>query len=297
MAKRKNDIIAVKDFTDPDTGDVIQLTGDDEKAIQLCEQEIKVGFLRIAFALKTIRDRKLYFLRECTSMRQYISDHLDYSYAKGMRLMSIADAYKDADPDLLEQFSQGTLLELARNPELAAEVQGAEVGDGEVRLPDGEVMGYKEFVNKITRELGKLAEERESKHVKKLAVQKDQLHGKDELLKLYEERLQESEQKNKDLQKAMMDLTMRKDVDPRKLVFITQKKEALRLVDEVETRFVQILGDAIGVPHELLDPEISMKITHMIASLDAGLIRLREYYGAAMYIPALAQRPDDVVPR
>ncbi|HPA71682.1 MAG TPA: hypothetical protein PKY31_05415, partial [Spirochaetota bacterium] len=119
----------------------------------------------------------------------------------------------------------------------------------------------------------------------------------DELLKLYEERLQESEQKNKDLQKAMMDLTMRKDVDPRKLVFITQKKEALRLVDEVETRFVQILGDAIGVPHELLDPEISMKITHMIASLDAGLIRLREYYGAAMYIPALAQRPDDVVPR
>lgn len=296
MAKtNKNELVAVKEFTEED-GSVVRLRQDAEKVLQYCEQQMKIGFLQVAFSLKTIRDERLYFLRDCKNMLQYVEEYLDFSYRHTKRFLLIADNFHSAKTDILEKFSQGTLLELTRHPELAAEVQGAEVEEGEVRLPDGEVMGLREFVNKVTREVRKEAEVREDKLRRRMDALTTETKGKKTALECAYADLEKAQENIHRLEAAIQDLAERKDVDIRKLTFITQKKEAIGLLMTSQVDALKLFGEVDGLPRELIDAEVAGHLQFFISTVETSIERLRQSYEPCLWLAGKKDRPADVVP-
>nr|HPN13949.1 hypothetical protein [Spirochaetota bacterium] len=61
MAKKK-DVVLADSVKDPETGKLIHFSEEEKRDLLFCERQMKVGFMQIAIALKTIRDRRLYLL-------------------------------------------------------------------------------------------------------------------------------------------------------------------------------------------------------------------------------------------
>lgn len=294
MAKKK-DILADA-VKDPETGTILQFSEEEKLELLFCERQMKVGFMQIAIALKTVRDKKLYLLRECDSMRTYIEDFVHFSYRHAHRLMRLADTFGDARVDILESFSQDSLLEIAQNPAVASDLNGADVVDGEVRLPDGEVLPLVEFTARIRREIKRAAEKTEGKLQRRIDVMSAAIKTKDDAIAHYEHAISEENDRARKLEKTIETLSIRKDLDAHILTFITHKKEAVRLIDEITPQVLELLGRVDGIPKDLVDAELAGQVSFFLAAVESAVQRIRENYQPYFWIPGKSKRPDDVVP-
>ncbi len=289
-------LVLKKQYRDPETGEAIKFEKNDVNDLLLREQQIRNGYQIVAAALKDIRDRRLYLLRDMDSMREYITSFVGMSESYGRKLLYIADHFSEVQPELLNSFSKNSLLDLAVKEAIVDEMSQAKVFQGEVTLPDGEVLPLEDYVKRITREIKTdTAGEIETK-IEKIRKQKEIIDGKEELLKHYKSQIEESEEHIKKLEKSIQSLVEAKDVDPRAIVFITHKKEGMRLIDESLLTILRALGHVNGIPRDLVDPELAGKFGEFFAAVETSVQNLKDNWGGVLWLPGKRERTDDVVP-
>lgn len=265
MGKRKhqNDGILPAEIVDTETGEVIG--ADSESKLIFFEQQIAAGCIQIALALKAIRDERLYLVR-CGSMKEYIEDYLPISLRNAERHLQIADAFSDKALEKFHGTPMTVLLEISRNDELLEQANE----------PDAD---SEDIVKKIR-------EQERKKYQKKMEKNEEVIQGQDTLLNDLRDRINEKEDEIDKLKKTIHSLIGKKDVDPSRVVFITQKKEAMGVIDESMVMILDALGTLNTIPHELLDAELSAKLSQCIAAVGAGVIRLRDFYSSYVVTPA-----------
>lgn len=260
-----NALILPAEILDEETGEIIN-TAEIEARLLFFEQQAALGFIQTATAFKIIRDERLYLAR-AASMKDYINTYFKTLSLRTVELyLQIADAFSG---HALEKFT-GTpmklLLEIARNDELLDEANDPESDADEV--------------------VKKAREQEKRKFQKKLDKVEEINRGQEALLNDLHERLDEKDDEIDKLKSSIQTLINRKDVDPSKVVFITQKKEASGIIDESMVQILTSLGMLNAIPHELLDAELSGKLSQCISAIDAGVRRLRDFYSSYVVTPA-----------
>lgn len=264
----KQDLILPKSAAEP------------ESRLIMIEQQIALGYIQVALGLKTIRDEQLYRVYDFDSMQSYCLDRLKMSPRHMHRHLVIADAFGEKVLGKIAKSNvpMNALLAMAKDEELTENIEGMDVEQDKVVYNDGT---FEPLSSVISRAL-----EREKKtSKKKLNEAQGVISSKETLLEDYKTRVQEEKAENEKLKKVIQELTLRKDIDPGRLVFITQKREAMNLLDESSTVLIRTFGNISGIPHELLDAEVTMRLAEIVASIESGIQRIREEYGPAVFIP------------
>lgn len=281
-----------RQFTDKETGEIITLGESHENLLLSLEHQIVNNYVQVALALKTIRDEHLYFLRGCDSMQDYCAAYLGMSRRHVYNHLHVADHFSEK---LLGKVSRANvpmqaLLDLTKNAEVVGNLEAAEID------PDNDRVVYADgSVEPLSKALERAREVERKKAGKKLSDSRDLLNAKDRMIESYNERLEEAGETIKDLRGTITDLVSKKDVDPSTVVFVTQKKEALRLLDDAAMSVIDTFNGVSGIPQTLLDPDVTAKLTHFISSMEAGLERLREIYGSVVWLPRALSK-GEVVP-
>jgi len=124
---------------------------------------------------------------------------------------------------------------------------------------------------------------------------REKLAAKDELIKRAGKREAEARQEIDQLRDTLSRAVSEQGLDPDRAVYITQKRQAIELIDEALDRAARAVADLEGIPYELIDAELSVKLSSAISAIDAGVYRVREHYGAAIWIPK-NEAPRDLIP-
>jgi hypothetical protein len=283
--------------TDRETGEIITITPEMEQRLQALEFSIVSNWVQTAINIKTIRDERLYLVR-CETFSEYVQGYLreslGISTSNIWKHLKIATTYSDT---VLKKAAKGapmqSLIELSRNPELVKDLNDgtAEIEGDKVVYDDGtfeSLAQVRERIKKETAEAYKKKLEEKDLHAK----------GRETILKDYQKRVQEQQHEIEKMKKAMARLIDQKGIDPKHVMRITQKKEAINLINEVQRRIVEALGELSYIPDNLLDPDVTSQIASTVAMLSAGAVRLREHYGAIAWLPKVEDDPAniDVVP-
>ena len=251
------------EIVDETTGEVLN-TAEMEKRLIFFEQQIALNLFQVATALKSIRDEKLYLVRYKT-MKEYTETHLSMSERNMKRYLQIADAFNEKSLKKFKDTPMKMLLEISRDDELIEEANDPE------SEPDDVV---------------KKAREQEKKKLqKKLDKNQELIEGQDALLTDLRDKVQNKDTEIDKLKSTIQSLIGKKDVDPSRVVFITQKKEAMGIVDESTVQILDSLGTLNTIPHDLLDAELSGKLSQSIAAVEAGVRRLRDFYSSYVVTP------------
>lgn len=265
MAKKKNELVpAVIDsemqaeIVNDETGEVFN-RADVESRLVFFEQQIASGCIQIALALKTIRDEKLYLAR-CKSMTQYMEEFIPISLKHAEKHLQIADAFSGGALEKYKKTPMNLLLEIARNDELLKEAND----------PESEV-----------DEVIRRAKEQEKKKLQKKLDKNDEvIRGQEALLADLRGRMREKDEEIHKLKNSIQSLISKKDIDPSKIVFMTQKKEAMGVIDECMVQILDCLGTLNNIPYDLLDAELSGKLSQCVSAVEAGVRRLVDFYSS-----------------
>jgi hypothetical protein len=104
---------------DQETGEVMTFTQEDSDRLTYLEQGMALNYLQIAYSIKEIRDRRLFFLRDCSSMKDYAEQCLKMSERNVKNYLQIADAFHESSVKKLDSTpSMRTLIELSRDQAL-----------------------------------------------------------------------------------------------------------------------------------------------------------------------------------
>ncbi len=266
--KQENAIIPAEivndEILDVATGEIIN-TDNAESRLVFFEQQIASGCIQIALALKAIRDEQLYILR-CRSMSEYIEEYLPMPLRNAKRHLQIADAFSGKALEKFKKTPMTLLLEISRNDELLEEANDPESDADDV--------------------VKKAREQEKRKYQKKLEKSDEVIKGQDALLKNLRDRLNEKDDEIGKLKGSIQGLISKKDIDPAKIVFITQKKEAFGVIDESMIQILNCLGTLNNIPYDLLDAELSGKLSQCMAAIEAGIRRLHDFYSSYVVTPA-----------
>lgn len=282
--------------TDKETGEVVTITPEMESKLQALEFSIVSNWVQTAISIKTIRDEKLYLVR-CESFSeyaQYLKDALGFSERNIWKHLQIATTYTET---VLRKAAKGTpmqtLIELSRDPALVKNLNEgtAEIDGDKVVYEDGTYESLAAVRERIKREVSEV-------YKKKLEEKDLQAKGRETIMKDYQKRLSEQQQEIHKLKETLEHVINQKGVDADKVMFITQKNEALQLISDVQARIVEALGELSYIPENLLVPDVTAQLASTIAILSAGAARLRERYGAIAWLPKVEEDPAhlDVVP-
>jgi len=266
-------------------------TEDRLSRLVILENQFAMGYIQLTLAIKEIDDEKLYLERDYNSMTDYAGSVLKIKPSQLSRMLRIARTFSTQflNKAAKSKIPMMALLEASKDDEIVDELEAMDIQDDKVVYSDGT---FEPLGGVISRAL-----EREKKLAKKKLTEADSvIQGKQAIVEDYKSRLEEQKEENEKLKKVIQEITHRKDIDPRTLVYITQKKEALNVLDENSMILIRSFGAIGGIPHELIDTEVTMRLTEVIASIEAGLQRLREEYGSVVWIPGKTKSPDGFIP-
>lgn len=296
MAKKNAEILPAEqagtEFTDHETGEVVTLTEEDRNQLILAEQQLAWNWIQFSLSLKIIRDRRLYLFRS-PSLRDYCIEHLRLSPRHIYRHLQVADTFSETT---LKKISKSNvpmtnLLQLARDESIVEQLN-----DGRAQIDDDRVVYADGTSEPLAEALERVREAERKTARKKLDDVRDAADKKDILIKDYRERIAERDGKIDELKKTIQELATHNDVDPERYVFVTQKKEALEMLDQAEYQLLSVFSAVNAIPHELLDSDLTFKLGGVIAAIEAGAQRVREQYGVAVWLPGKNNKPGDLVP-
>ena len=269
MVKRKSADNSVADINsiipaevvDEHTGEVIT-AADAEKRLVFLEQQVAFGAVQMALALKEIKDGKLYLYIGYDNMKDYVEDRLPLSIRTVERYLQIANALNEKALTKFAGTPLNLLIEISRNEDLREEAN-SEDGDGE-------------DIVKKARELEK------KKYEKRINEYKEIIDGKETLLQNLKEKSQEiisrKDEEIGKLKETVQSMAASEGIDPDRLVFITQKQEAISLIENILTSTLRQLGDISNIPHGLMDAELAGRLTYAVSAIKAGIGRIEDAF-------------------
>jgi hypothetical protein len=283
---------------DSETGSEIAFTGEDMQDLKLFEQSIVSSWIQEAVALRNIANRKLYLLRDCASMKDYLMEYYHKSYAHAKRLLSITSKINPDKLTDLTEIPMTKLLEITRDDGMVDMINDGEanIEADKVVYADGTFESLDDVIARAKREAKREEEQERDKLKTKIDKQKDKLEGKDFMLSNLQNQLQESVDRTKRLEASLQSLMSEKGVDPKTIVFITHKKHAVDVIDESMREALKHLASIDNIPKDLVDAELGGRMALAISSIEAGCERIRDNWGMILWIPGKTERATDVVP-
>jgi len=242
---------------DDETGELITFSPDDENELLSIEQNITFNYIQLSLGLKTIRDRKLYLLR-ADSMKDYCQEFLRMSYSHMHRYLKIADAFTYKSLEKFSETPMRILLEISRDENLLEEANDPESD-----------------VNDIIK---KAREQERKKLKKKMDEMEEVIDGKETLLEGLRDIVDRKDEEIARLKNALENIATKKGIDADQLVFVTQKQEALALIEESFTTILKHLGYMNNIPQELMDAELTTRLTFTVSAIKAGLHRIEDAF-------------------
>ncbi len=289
-----------KDLTtsvrDKESGEVISITPEMQTKLNTLEFGIISNWVQTAISLKTIKDEKLYLVRSDSwgeYVREYLHESLGFSERQVSRHLQIASTYSEK---VLQKASKGTpmqsLIDISRDPQLVEQFN-----EGEVEIDGDRVVYADGTFDSLSAVRERVRKETAKKYQKQLEAKEIQAKGQDAMLSDYRERLQSMHDEQEQLRSTIKKLVSDKGIDPKTIVFVTQKREAISLIEQHGAKIIELLGDLSNIPQELLDADVTARLTSTIAMMQAGTVRLKEHYGSTVWVPSMTDMPtDDVVP-
>lgn len=283
---------------DVETGHEVAFTGEDIHDLKLFEQAIVSSWIQEAVALRNIANRKLYLLRDCASMKDYLMEYYNKSYTHAKRLLFITGKINPERLTDLTEVPMTKLLEIARNDGVVDMLNDGEanVEGDRVVYADGSFESLDDVVNRAKREVRREEEHAQEKLKVKLGKQKDVLDGKDFMLKNLENQLQESIDRASRLEESLQSLMSEKGVDPKTIVFVTHRKQAVDLIDESMREALKRMAAIDNIPKDLVDAELGGHMALAVSAVEAACERIRDNWGMILWLPGKHGRPVDVVP-
>lgn len=276
---------------DPETNAEITFSPEHRLMLESAKTQIKTGMAQMALGLKMIRDQKLYLLDSCDSMTAWLVNVFGQSARTGYRLLEAADqfaALPNAEDVLREPLSH--LLTISRSKDAMEQLQSGEmqIEAGQVIQPDGSSIPLPVFAKQLKEEL--------AGEVKKVNEKVQKLHqqmrvSKEEGTRLAQQ-LEGKDQEIESLNNTVRELMGKKDIDPKMIVLIHEKKEIIALLNEVTLGALDMLGRLSTIPHKLVDAEVAGHISRTISTIEASLDKARDEWAAVMYIPKAKSDPD-----
>jgi hypothetical protein len=261
MAKTRNnqttDIIPAE-IIDYETGEVMN-TAEMEKRLFFLEQQIAFSATQIALSLKEIRDGKYYLCRNFKSMQEYVEKSLPWGISTVKNYRQVADTLNEKTLQKLSNAPMRILIEIARNEELKEEANSEDTDTDDIV--------------KKARELER------KKYQKKIDEYEGIIDGKETLLENSRETVKRQNEEIDKLKNAVSEMAASKGIDPDRLVYVTQKKEAIALIQEVLTTNLRLLSDITNISHELVDdPEVSGMLMNAISAMKVGINRIEDTF-------------------
>lgn len=283
---------------DEETGKEITFTGEDMHDLKLFEQSIVSSWIQEAVALRNIANRKLYLLRNCVSMKDYLLEYYHKSYAHANRLLHITTKIS---PDKLTDITgipMTKLLEITKDDGIVDMINDgdANLETDRVIYADGSFESLDDVIARTKREAKREEEQERDKLKSKIEKQKDKLDGKEFMLRSLENQLQESIDRTNRLEASIQSLMSEKGVDPKTIVFITHKKQAVDEIDESMREALKRLAAIDNIPKDLVDAELGGRMALAVSSVEAACERIRDNWGMILWLPGKTERPTDVVP-
>jgi len=276
-----------RSFTDPETGAKVKVTDEMEGALYAHEQQIAIATVQMAFSLKAIRDQRLYLLRGCESMKEYIQTCIAKSYSSAKFYMQIADALEGVkNAKQLRGLSIGQLGDISRDLTLVEKLKKgeAEISGDKIVYADGTEESFEEHRQFLRKEIQKEFKKDIEKATSTTAKVRNDLSEYRKLLEVKNQDLIERDEKIAELRRMVDEVSQAKDIDPRKLRAINSKKEASELIRSVNERALEALGELSGLPHEIFDAEIVGFLQTCVASIETGIKKLRSDFKEIVHL-------------
>jgi hypothetical protein len=300
MARKEKDIATQNlVITDPETGKELTFTAEHTASLAAAKHQVKAGLATVAVALKTIRDQKLYLIENCGSMREWLLENFQSSYTTFKNLVAVADRFAEApDADMVLSQPITHLLLYSKHEQTADGIADGSIqfSGGKVILEDGTEISAKDFAKQIRTELKKETAEEVKKLDHKLKTNAAKLSAKDSLIESMQEDLGKLRLRAAELEKA---ITESKDIDPSRLVYVTQKHEAVSLLVDTTTQVLALIGRMDTLPEALVgDAEVAGNFSRSLSAIEAGLERIRQHWGSTIWTPREAGDlpTDDLTP-
>ena len=295
-ARQNNNTAIIK--TDADTGKEIAFTEVDVQDLRLFEQAIVASWIQEAVALRNIANRKLYLLHDCPTMKDYLMEYYKKSYRHALRLLFITNKINPDKLTDLTEIPMTKLLEIARDDGMVDMINDGEanIEADKVVYADGTFESLNDVIARTKREAKREEDQERDKLKSKIDKANTKLSGKDFMIKNLEDQLQESIDRTKRLEESLQSLMSEKGVDPKTIVFITHKKQAVELIDESMRDALKRLADIDNVPKDLVDAELGGRMALAVSSVEAACERIRDNWGMILWLPGKVERPTDLVP-
>ncbi|MBN2157890.1 MAG: hypothetical protein JW807_00740 [Spirochaetes bacterium] len=296
MTKSNHDAAIVK--IDAETGREVSFTETDVQDLRLFEQAIVASWIQEAVALRNIANRKLYLLHDCPTMKDYLMEYYKKSYRHALRLLFITDKINPDKLTDLTEIPMTKLLEIARDDGMVDKINegDASLDADKVVYADGTFESLDDVIARAKREAKREEGKERDKLKAKIEKANNKLSGKDFMLKNLEDQLQESIDRTKRLEESLQSLMSEKGVDPKTIVFITHKKQAVELIDESMREALKRLADIDNIPKDLVDAELGGRMALAVSSVEAACERIRDNWGMILWLPGKVEHPTDVVP-
>lgn len=282
---------------DPETEMEISFTGQDQFILTTIEKRIVGNFIQIGVDLNTIKERKLYLLRECDSMREYIAIAFAKSLSYAQSLMKIGRDF-GSNPSQFDGMTlpQILLLHNDEDTKKALKDGSMSIDNGQVIMPSGESMDLPTYTKTIEK---KAAIEIKSKETKL----KDQLSDAKSANNALQDTINHAAQEKSELlnklnsyEKTIQDLMQKKDLDGMRVAFVTHRDEAATMMDESLMVILDHLGHIDNIPHDLVDAKLSGHFARTIAGIESAVERIRDRWSPIIYTPTAGSDRGQMVP-
>jgi hypothetical protein len=276
-----------KEIINTETGEIIENDSRLSWLISL-EKQIAMSYVEVALALKMIKEEQLYLLRGFETMKDYAQACLGMNIRSVERRLQLANAFSEKvlNKVMGNKVPVNKLLEITKDARLIDDLEEdrAEIQGDRVVYSDGTEDSLDDVIRSI-----KIRNNDEKKELT------ERLAGKDELLRKAAQRENENQEEVNKLRQTLSRVVSEKGLDPDRAIYITQKKQAVELIENSLDSAIRAISGLDSIPYELLDSELSAQLSAAISAIDAGIYRTREHYGAAIWIPK-NEAPRDLIP-
>ena len=282
MARTKKEITKQDEIIDPETGEVVHFSPDAESILVECERRIKHAAIEMGFVFRRIRDEKLYLLRNCATMEEYLL-RTGLAVRTGQMYMQIADRiHMLPDSDALLQAPPAQIIKLIKDERAFTMLKS-----GDVSVQEGKVVRVDpasgEMIEMPIPEF--LKEQRAAwaiENAKKKETSDEELLKLKEMRKTWKTAHEEYRQKEIELYHRIegLEQTIRKltspETDPNDLVIVTTRKQAIDMLHRASVDILEYCGQIERIPIELVDAELAGAISRTLSAIEAGLSRVNE---------------------
>lgn len=274
-------------YTDPETGEKVKVTTEMQTTLVAHEEQIGLSMIQMAFSLKAIKDNRLFLLRGCNSMKEYVQTYLAKSYSGSRFYIQIADALDGIDnKGQFKGLKLGQLNELTKDLLLVDKLKkgDAEISGDKIVHADGTEESLEEHLSFMRATLRSEVQGQVEKATTATAKVRQDLKQFKHLVEEKNQELLEKEHEIANLRRTVDEISQAKDIDPRKLRTLNGKKDAAELIRTANERVLEALGELSGIPHDLVDAELAGYLKTCVASIETGMNKLKSDFAEVVHL-------------